>query len=179
MARQAAVRIALALALVGVVALGAIIAFSDPASPQKQSCVRSTIYGTQCVTVSGTGLTVLTIGAQFSTTPDFYTHLRWTFETTTYRCDPRRRPKSRCAPDATVYGSLHRPNPANTAATVCSTSALSSAGNGCSGSLRFPIPHAFAQASWLCVEVAVQVQGKWVDNGAGLPAGDRACRRVH
>jgi hypothetical protein len=177
-ARQAVVRIALALALVGVVALGAILAFSDPAKPLQQSCIRSTTYGTQCVTLSGKGLTVLTIGAQFSTTPDFYTHLRWTFETTTYRCDPRGKPKSRCAPEATIYGTLHRPNPANTAETACSTAGATPV-RGCTGNLRFAVPHPFADARWLCEEVAVQVQGKWVDNGAGLPAGDRACRRVH
>jgi len=32
---------------------------------------------------------------------------------------------------------------------------------------------------WICVEVAVRVNGKWVDNGAGLPQGNRACRQVH
>ena len=55
----------------------------------------------------------------------------------------------------------------------------SSAGNGCSGACVSRSRTPSRQASWLCAEVAVQVQGKWVDNGAGLPAGDRSCRRVH
>lgn len=45
-------------------------------------------------------------------------------------------------------------------------------------SLALTVP-AFTEARWLCVEVAVQVQGNWADNGAGLSAGDRACRHVH
>jgi hypothetical protein len=71
-ARQAVVRIALASALVFVVALGAIILFSDSASPPTRSCAPASMYGTQCVTVSANGLNVTAIEAQYSTTVDFF-----------------------------------------------------------------------------------------------------------
>ena len=150
---------------------------SAPAAPE--ACVRSPDYGTQCETVSGNGLTVTDVAAHFTTFPDFFTQNSWTFETTTYQCDPRGRPKRECPPEQRAYGTLHRKNAHSTAGTVCTSAATRAGGNTCSGSLRFPVPRTFSGARWICVEVAVRVNGKWVDNGAGIPQGDRACKHVH
>jgi hypothetical protein len=129
----------------------------------------------QCETISGNVLTVTNIEAQFTTVPDFLAQHAWTFETTTYQCDPRDRPKSECPPEHSTYGTLHRPNPHTTAETVCTAEGAGIGDNRCSGSLRFPLPLAFTSMRWICVEIAVRVNGKWVDNGAGPPDGNRAC----
>ncbi|MGO9874368.1 MAG: hypothetical protein ACLPVY_11265 [Acidimicrobiia bacterium] len=62
--------------------------------------------------------------------------------------------------------------------TLCSYAAGHVGGGDCSGSLLFSVPRTFSRARWLCVEIAVRVNGKWVDNGAGFPQGLRACRQV-
>jgi hypothetical protein len=167
----------LAIGLVAAVVIGVVSVSSAPTSAT--SCVQSPDYGKQCETISGNGLTVTNIEAQFTAFPDFLGQLAWTFETTTYQCDPRGRPKSECPPEERMYGTLHRPNPHTTAETVCSAEGAGIGGNRCSGSLRFPLPQAFTSMRWICVEVAVRVNGKWVDNGAGIPQGNRACRQVH
>lgn len=177
MANHTWTRLILAVATAGILSLSVVIVVTTPTSPQ--SCARSPDYGTQCETVSGKGLTVTDIRAQFTTFADFFTQLGWTFETTTYRCDPRGRSKRECPPEERTYGTLHRKNARNTADTVCSDAAARASGNNCSGSLLFSVPHTFSGPRWLCVEIAVRVNGRWVDNGAGLRAGDRACRQVH
>ena len=177
MANRAWARLILAVATVGIVSLGVVMVVTTPASPQ--TCARSPDYGTQCVTLSGNGLTVTDIGAQFTTFADFFTQLGWTFETTTYRCDPRGRSKRECPPEQRTYGTPHPKNAPNTAGTVCSHAAARASGTNCSGSLLFSVPHTFSGPRWICVEIAVRVKGRWVDNGAGLRGGDRACRQVH
>ena len=154
----------LALGLVVVVVLG-VVALSTVSAAAK-SCTRSSGYGTQCETIHGDGLTIADVRATFTTAPDFFTQHTWTFETTTYRCDPRRHPKSECAPEDRTYGPVHRPDPGNTDGTV-------------EGSALATAPRHLPGPRWVCVEVAVRVNGEWVDNGAGLPSGDRACRSVH
>jgi len=176
MARRAWTRLILAVAIVGVVSLTVVMVAVAPASPQP--CARSSVYGTQCEMLFGRGLTVTDVNARFTTLPDFFNQLVWTFETTTYRCDPRRRSKSGCPPEQRTYGTLHRGNARGTADTACSDAAAR-VGDNCSGSLRFAVPRTFSGARWLCVEIAVRVNGKWVDNAAGLPHGLRACKQVH
>lgn len=161
----------IALFLVGVVAIAS-------ATDSQDACMQSPDYGHQCVVVSGHGLTVTGLEAKFTDAPDFLDQVAWTFETTTYRCDPRGRTKSECPPEQTVYGPVHRKNPHGTAGTVCAGEGVRTLG-GCSGNLNFAVPRTFAGSRWLCVEIAVRVNGKWVDNGAGIPQGDRACRLVH
>jgi len=177
MANRAWTRLILAVAAIGIVSLGVVIVVGAPASTR--TCARSPDYGTQCETLSGRGLTVTGIKAQFTTAPDFFTQLVSTFEATTYRCDPRGRSKTECPPEQRTYGTLHRKNVRNTADTICSDAAAHAGGNRCSGSLLFSVPRTFSGARWLCVEIAVRLNGRWVDNAAGLPQGDRACRHVH
>src|SRR5664279_5940646 len=117
--------------------------------------------------------------AQFTTFPDFFTQHGWTFETTTYRCDPRGRTKSECAPEQPTYGTLHHQEPHDTAGTKCTVDGAPVGGTTCTGSLLFALPHTFPAARWLCVEVAVRVNGQLLDDGAGIPTGNRACRHVH
>jgi hypothetical protein len=164
--------VVVAIAVVAVLVLSAV-----PTSAK--SCARSPDYGTQCETISGNGLTVVSVEAQFTTVADFLAQHTWTFETTTYQCDPRGRTKAECPPEQRAYGTPHLPNPHNTAETVCTSERAPVVGDNCSGSLRFSLPHTFSGTRWICVEVAVRVNGKWVDNGAGLPHGDRGCRQVH
>jgi len=166
-----------AVGLVALVVLVVVLLWSSPTAAK--SCVRSPDYGTQCETISGKGLTVANVGAQFTTFPDFFTQLTWAFETTTYQCDPRGRPKSACPPEERRYGSPHAPNAHNIAATVCTPAGAHIGLSICSGSLLLSVPRTFSSTRWICVETAVRVKGKWVDNGAGLPSGLRACRQVH
>src|SRR6476620_4492444 len=102
----------LAIALVAIVVIGVVTLSSAPTSAA--SCAQSSDYGKQCVTVSGNGLNVTGIEAQFTAVPDFLGQLAWTFETTTYQCDPRNQPKSECPPEHSTYGTVHRANPGNT-----------------------------------------------------------------
>jgi hypothetical protein len=167
----------LVVVLVAIAVVAVLVLSAAPTSAK--SCARSPDYGTQCETISGNGLTVVSIQAQFTTVANFLDQHTWTFETTTYQCDPRGRPKAECPPEQRAYGTPHPPNARNTAETVCTSEGPNVVGANCSGSLRFSVPRTFSGMRWICVEVAVQVNGKWVDNGAGLPHGDRACRQVH
>jgi hypothetical protein len=166
------VAVLVAIAVVAVLVLSA-------APTSAKSCARSPDYGTQCETISGEGLTVVSVEAQFTTVFDLLAQHTWTFETTTYRCDPRGRTKAECPPEQRAYGTPHTSNPRNPAETVCTSEGPPVAGDNCSGSLHFSVPRTFSDTRWICVEVAVQVNGKWVDNGAGLAHGNRACRNVH
>ena len=139
--------------------------------------MRSSDYGTQCETIAGNGLTVTGIEARFIGN-DFFTDKSWTFENTSYRCDPRGRSKAACPPEQHVYGSLHRGNPREPRIAPCTSEGTGIDKKGCSGSLNFPLPRTFAGTRWVCSEVAVWVEHKWVDNGAGLVSGARACNRV-
>lgn len=177
MTHRAGSRLFLSIVLVGLIALGVVMVTNVPVS--SESCVLSSTYGKQCVTISGSGLTVTTIQGQFTTFPDFFTQHAWTFATTTYQCDPRGRTKSACPPDQRTYGTIHAKDPRNTSGTACTLEGAHIGGTSCTGSLQFPLPHTFQAAHWLCVEVAVRVDGKLVDDGAGIPAGNRACRHVH
>ena len=167
----------LAVVLVVITVVAVLVLSAAPTSAK--SCSRSPDYGTQCVTISGNGLTVVSVEAQFTTVPDFLAQHTWTFETTTYRCDPRGRTKAECPPEQRAYGTPHQSNSRNPAETVCTSEGPHVVGDNCSGSLRFSVPRTFSSTRWICVEVAVQVNGKWLENGAGLPNGDRACRNVH
>ena len=166
--------IALAVLLTGVVVLGAVTMTS--ATPAASSCVPGEGYGTQCETLTGHGLTVSGIEARLTADADFFDH-PWTFETTIYRCDPRGRTKQECPPTESVRGSIHRPTP-NGAPEMC-TRVGDQVGGGCTGTLNVALPRTFSDARWVCTEFAVRVNGEWVENGAGLAAGDRACRHVH
>lgn len=138
--------------------------------------MRSGDYGKQCETIAGNALTVTGIEARFIGN-GFLTDKTWTFETTTYRCDPRGRSKAACPPEQHVYGSLHRGDP-RPGLPACTSEGTGISKKGCSGSLNFPLPRTFAGTRWVCSEVAVRVGHKWVDNGAGLASGARACNRV-
>lgn len=167
----------LAVGLVAIIVVVIVLSWSSPTAAK--SCTRSSDYGTQCETISGHGLTVTNVEAQLTTFADFFTQLTWAFETTTYRCDPRGRPKSECPPAERRYGTLHRPNSRSIAVTACTSEGAHIGGTSCSGRLLFSVPRTFSDTRWICLEAAVWVKGKWVDNGAGLSSGLRACRQVH
>jgi hypothetical protein len=169
--------VVLAVILTGVVVLGIVTMASG--APAAGTCVTSDTYGTQCETLTGAGLTVTGIEAHLSWAPDVFDQHRWTFETTIYRCDPRGRTKQECAPATTAYGSLHGLRPHGTADQVCTRVGAQIGGSACTGTLNVTLPRTFPEARWVCTEYAVPVHGKWVDNGAGLAHGLRACSHVH
>ena len=177
MRSRTAGHVVLAVILAGVIVL-AVVTITSGASAAG-TCVRSDTYGTQCQTVTGAGLTVRGIEARLTWAPDVFDQHRWTFETTTYRCDPRGRTKQECAPVTTAYGSLHGLTPHSTADQVCTRAGEQIGASACTGTLNVAFPHTFSGARWVCTEFAVPVDGKWVDNGAGLAHGLRACSHVH
>jgi hypothetical protein len=154
--------------------------------PPTHDCVHSSVYGTQCQHISGNGLTVAAVETQFSFIPDFFHGLTWTFETTTYSCDPRGRTKTECAPEQTQYGTARHGNPTNADFACIREPGPLDVPSGqtrstpCFGNLNFTLPATFTQAGWLCTEIAVRVHGTtWVDNGPAESAGHRSCSRVH
>jgi hypothetical protein len=176
MRSRTARHVVLAVILTGVVVLGLV---SMAGAPAAGACAPSGDYGTQCETLTGTGLTVRGIEARLTWAPDVFGQHRWTFETTTYRCDPRGRTKQECAPDTTEHGSVHGPAPRSAADTVCTRGGANARASTCTGTLGIALPHTFRAPVWVCTEFAVLVGRTWVDNGAGLPNGNRACRHVH
>lgn len=170
------VRLVLGVVLVGGVIVAVVVLAT--ATGSTSTCSQSPTYGKQCLDLSGTGLSVAGIEAHFAQAPDFFTQTTWTFETTTYRCDPRGRSKTECPTAARTYGSLHHGGNPNLVGTVCSRAGAPIAGPvSCSGSLNFVVPHPFSQPTWLCVEIAFRVNGRWVDNGT--QGAGRACAHVH
>jgi hypothetical protein len=164
--------------LVLVVVLGVVTLASRPAAPA--SCVRNGDYGTQCESLAGNRLKVTGLEARLTWAPDVFDQHEWTFATTIYRCDPRGRTKAECAPAQTAYGSLHARTPHGTAEVVCSRAGEPIGGKStCTATLGVALPQTFPDARWVCTEFAVRVNGKWLDNGAALSNGLRACLHVH
>jgi hypothetical protein len=168
----------LAVVFVGIVVLGVVslASSSTPVSPGS-GCVQND-YGTQCVALVVRGQQVTGLAAQLTWLTDVFDQHAWTFETTTYACDPRGKTKHECAPTHTVYGSLQPRTPHGTSDLVCTTAGDAPPPGSCRGTFNVPMPTTFAGARWLCEELAVRVQGAWVSNGAGIPEGTRGCRRV-
>jgi hypothetical protein len=110
------------------------------------TCSQSPTYGKQCLDLSRTRLSVAGIEAHFAQAPDFFTQTTWTFETTTYRCDPRGRSKTNRPTSSRTYGSLHHGGNPNLVGTVCTRAGAPIARPvSCSRSLNFVVPHTFAQ----------------------------------
>jgi hypothetical protein len=162
--------------LVLVIVLGVVSLTSRPAAPD--SCTPTNEYGTQCQTLAADGLTLTGLEAQITTFPDVFDQHEWTFASTVYRCDPRGRTKAECAPEKTTYGSVHPRTPNGTTDVVCSSAGVARVRSACRGTLGVALPQTFPGARWVCTEFAIRVNGKWVDNGAGLPNGKRACTKV-
>lgn len=170
-------RVVLAVLLMLVVVLGVLAVASRRTAGD--TCARSGDYGTQCETLAHKGLTVTGLEARLTTAPDLFDQHEWTFATTTYRCDPRGHTKTECAPTQTTYGSLHARTPHGTTEVVCSRAGEPIGDKStCTATLGVTLPQTFSDARWVCTEFAVRVNGKWVDNGAGLPNGLRACSQV-
>jgi hypothetical protein len=163
--------------LVLVIVLGVVSLTSRPAAPD--SCTPTGDYGTQCETVTADGLTLTGLEAQLTWFPDVFDQHEWAFATTVYRCDPRGHTKAECRPEKTIYGTAHPRTPHGTTEVVCSRAGAQTGGRACRGSLGVALPQTFPSARWVCTEFAVRVNGKWVDNGAGLSNGLRACSKVH
>ena len=185
-------RIFLVVLVASAVSVAVVVGFVNSAGPStNKACAKSSDSGSICNTIFGTGLTSDDVIALF-TLPErgYLTHTTWDFETTTYRCDPRGRTKSQCAPDATYRGSSRSGNPPETPCPAAVSNAQQAAARrACSvpvvaggyashGELGFAVPWTLRANHWVCVEVSRLVSGKWTDNGSG-DRGVRACNEVH
>jgi hypothetical protein len=142
-------------------------------------CTPNTAYGSQCVEVRGSGLTVAQIRTSFDDTPLLWPNLKWRIDLERYGCDPIGKTKSMCWATATWHGEAREgvPTPGNRYPPDVHFAQSRSGGYWSS----FSLPHTFGSNAWLCAEVAVynRATGKWVYNGRGLAHGLRACVSVH
>ena len=157
--------------------LGGANASGATAGSGKQ-CAGPTTYGSQCITVTGSGLRVTAIRTSFDGTSLFWPSTRWRIDLERYVCDPIGRTKATCWPATIWHGKTrsgvhvdgHRPYPVAHLAQLRSSSYWPA----------FSLPHAFRSNVWLCTEVAVynRPESRWVYNAKGLAHGLRACVAV-
>lgn len=181
--------------------VGAMLAVAVPGSPAYATsgiqCHASSDYGTTCINVIGSKLSVGDVFGYYTTpTNNFLSNHYWRFELTKYACSPYGNTKSQCPPNAHYYsGARHGQPPVG--GTICQSI---SAGNGavsytyqqCSdygeaevvashGDISgFSVPKTFSTSpTYLCMEIQVQVNGVYKDNGTAGSAGQRGCATVH
>ncbi|HKU55614.1 MAG TPA: hypothetical protein VJP41_01185 [Gaiellaceae bacterium] len=144
-----------------------------------RQCAGPSTYGSQCITVTGSGLRVTAIQTSFDDTSLFWPNTRWRIDLERYVCDPIGRTKAACWPSTIWHGQTrtgvrvagHRPHPVTYLARSRNSSYWPA----------FSLPHAFRSNVWLCTEVAVYngPESRWVYNAKGLAHGLRACVAIH
>lgn len=156
-------------------------------------CAGSKTYGSSCIDITGSGLTVQDIQGYF-TPPnrDYLSHRTWAIELTTYGCNPIHKTKAQCRPARTWYSRARHGNPPKQT-TMCAVVEPSGVGySQCEdfgiayvdANFRdwpkfYKLPHTFAYDHWFCTELAVRVHKKWHSNGAAGSTGVRGCAEVH
>jgi len=156
------------------------------------ACVDSSTYGSTCAKVYGSGLTVTDVAGYFiPPNNDYLTGKTWNFELTVYVCSPYGMTKTQCPPSNTYYSKSRSGNPPQQGSSCSTFSVDGFAQQNCvsygEASVlathgdwpTYTVPKTYPGTRYLCVEIAVYVSGRWVDNGPAGSKGYRACNTVH
>ena len=181
-----------------------VVGFASPASASSGvQCATSTVYGSMCGQIIGSGLVINDFHLSFTApNSDYLTGRSWRWRVTTYACNPIGKTKIQCPPSnnpgqttSTKDGRIRSGNPpiANTSycqtmgytagpaslsVTQCETHgeahAYATLGDIWPSTHVDPSGYTYTRSSgWLCGELAIKVGTTYVDNGSG--AGLRAC----
>ena len=173
----------------------AVIGVAGPQTAHATSgtdCLADVTYGTTCSQIQGTGLQVDdVIGYYVPPTRAFLSNHTWSFELTTYNCNPAGLTKSQCPPKGTHYSTAHTGNPPLQGSSClmfgstgfsyqnCVNYGLGEAVATHGDWPTYSVPHTYSQNTWMCIEIAVKVNGTWVDNGPAHSKGFRSCHEVY
>ena len=156
-------------------------------------CANSGQYGSSCIEITGSKLTVRDVQAYF-TPPnnDYLSGRRWAMRLTEYGCNPIHKSTQQCEPAGTWYTKLRSGNPPQQGSDCASVGADGFSYQQCrsfglayaDANFRdwggFPrMAHTFSHDVWLCSDVAVRAGGAWHTNGAAGTPGVRGCAQVH
>jgi len=157
-------------------------------------CAASSTYGSTCIKVFGTDLTITDVqGWMTEPSIGYLKGLNWRIDLEKYKCDPIGVPKSTCPVTDTWKGNVFKGDPP-TQGTSCiswsfdntlTTQQCENIGgrqvdrvNGYWPTF-YKLPWTSGSHLWLCTEVAIEsTSGVWHYNGAGNPNGVRGCTEV-
>jgi hypothetical protein len=179
--------------LVPVIAALAVLApASSAVASSGLKCQNSSSYGSTCIAITGSGLSVGDVQGYFvPPNQDYLSRRTWAFELTRYSCDPRGHDYSQCPYTKHWISNPRKGNPPKNSSFCTTLGGEGVSVQNCQDygmaymDARFGdwptfphLTHNFKQGFWLCNSLIVRVKNHWRRNGGG-GKGERGCAEVH